>query len=370
MTKRVLIIGGYGNFGRFISKMLACEADITLIIAGRNPDKAKALVSTLEAKNTPETARLDIHEDLTKPLRQIAPDIVIHTSGPFQSQGYGVARACIAQGCHYIDLADAREFVANIHSLDQAAKDKKVLLCSGASSVPALTGAIIDQYIGEFETLEQVDYAIASAQLTNQGLATTAAVLSYAGKSFKTLLNGKMTDVYGWQGLRFRKFWGLNNRPLGNCDVPDLEIFPKRYPSLKSIRFQAGIELKAQHIGLVMLSWLVRIKLLRSVQPLAPFLLKLSRAFDFIGKDDSGFYMVLSGLDENGRTKAIRFEIVAHQGDGLYIPSIPSILMAKKLARGEITAAGAQPCVGFISLDEYLNALGDLDIQWQTTPFD
>ncbi|VAW75754.1 Putative transmembrane protein [hydrothermal vent metagenome] len=366
MTKRVLIIGGYGNFGRYISATLASEPDITIIIAGRNPHKAEALARTLDARNIPETAKLDIQDDLSAPFKQIAPDIVIHTSGPYQSQGYEVALACIAQGCHYIDLADAREFVSNIQSLDQAAKDRGVLLCSGASSVPSLTGAIIDAYIGEFNTLESIDYAIASAQLTNQGLATTAAVLSYAGKSFKTLIDGQMTDVYGWQGLRLCQFWKLNTRMLGNCNVPDLEIFPKRYPSLKTIRFQAGIELKIQHLGLVLLSWLVRLKILTSVQPLAPYLLKISRAFDIFGKDDSGFYMTLSGLDDAGHAKNICFEIAAHKGDGLYIPSFPSILMAKKLARGEVTATGAQACVGFITLSEYLAALEGLDIQWRT----
>ena len=40
--QRVLIIGGYGNFGRFISSMLAREADIQVIIAGRSKSRAEA----------------------------------------------------------------------------------------------------------------------------------------------------------------------------------------------------------------------------------------------------------------------------------------------------------------------------------------
>ena len=40
---RILVIGGYGNFGSFISRRLAREPDVTLIIAGRSGDKAKAL---------------------------------------------------------------------------------------------------------------------------------------------------------------------------------------------------------------------------------------------------------------------------------------------------------------------------------------
>lgn len=362
----MLIIGGYGNFGSFIAKYLSREANVLLIIAGRSSAKAKAFAASLNAQNIPEAAALDINRDIQASLASLKPDIVIHTSGPYQSQGYHVAKACIAQGCHYIDLADARQFVSGIVELDQAAKDKKALVCSGASSVPCLTGALIDHYKTHFKALEKVEYGIATAHLTNRGLATTSAVLSYAGKPFKTLIDGKMQDVYGWHDLRFRKFWRLNSRPLGNCDIPDLEIFPERYPELKTIRFAAGLELKMLHFGLWALSVFVRIGILPSLQGLAPYLLKISRVFDQFGKDDSGFYMTLSGYDVDGKQKDITFDLVAHHGDGLYIPSMPAILMARKLANGEIQTTGAYPCVGFVTLEEYLKGLEEFDIAWRS----
>lgn len=365
MNKRVLIIGGYGNFGQFVARMLAREVDMQVIIAGRSLDKAKLLATQLSAINPPETVALDITQPLAEALKEIAPDIVIHTSGPYQSQGYDVARACIAQACHYIDLADARSFVSNIKTLDEQAKAQNVLICSGASSVPTLTSAIIDDFITQFDCLESVEYGIATAQRTNRGIATTAAILSYAGKPFRTLINGEERDVYGWLDLNFRSFWGLNTRPLGNCDIPDLELFPSRYPTLKNIRFQAGLELKVLHLILVAMSWLVRISIIPSLQPLAPYLLNISRGFDVFGKDDSGFFMEMSGRENDGSAKKVLFEIVARESDGLYIPCIPAVLMAKKLARGEVIAIGAVPCMGFVGLDEYLSALGEFKIEWR-----
>lgn len=365
MTKRVLIIGGYGNFGQFIAKMLARETNIQLIISGRNGEKAKTLAARLDAKNIPETAILDIDRGLEQSLAAIRPDIVVHTSGPYQGQSYMVAQACISQGCHYVDLADARDFVAGIGELDEAAKGKGVLICAGASSVPCLTSAIVDACIDEFDRLETLNYGIATAQLTNRGLATTSAVLSYAGKPFRTLIDGQMKNIYGWLDLRWHKFWGLNLRPLGNCDIPDLEIFPKRYPSLKTVRFQAGLELKVLHLILWILSGLSRLRLFPPLQPLAPVLLRISYLFDAFGKDDSGFYMMLKGMDKNGQSKEINFDLVARHGDGLYIPSMPAILMVRKLANNEITETGACPCVGFITLADYLMGLREFDIKWK-----
>ena len=367
MITRVLIIGGYGNFGSFISRMLVREDNIQTIIAGRSDARAKEFAATLEAKNKVETAIIDINNNLSQALAVIKPDIVIHTSGPYQDQSYHVAEACIAQGCHYIDLADGRGFVAGITALDRRAKEKGVLICSGASSVPCLTASIIDNYKGEFHTLEKIEYAIATAHLTNRGLATIRAVLSYAGKPFTTLIDGKMQNVYGWLGLTWRRFWKLNLRPLSNCDIPDLEIFPKRYPDLKTIRFRAGLELKPLHLILACLAALVRIKLLSSLQPLSKLLLRTSFLFDPIGRDDSGFYMLLSGKDKQGNDKQIQFDLVARRGDGLCIPSTAAIIMAKKIANGEISKTGATPCLDLITMDEYLAVLGGFDIEWQTT---
>ena len=99
MTTRVLIIGGYGNFGTFISKRLAKTENIQIIIAGRSIAKAKALAAELNA----ESCALDINQGMSAALASIAPDVVIHTSGPYQTQAQIVAKACIEQGCHYID---------------------------------------------------------------------------------------------------------------------------------------------------------------------------------------------------------------------------------------------------------------------------
>lgn len=358
--KRVLIIGGYGNFGSFISRSLAKQSNINLVVAGRSLDKAEALAQEINA----EAAFIDIHSNLEERLQALRPNIVIHTSGPFQSQGYYVAEACINCGAHYIDLADGREFVSEIGLLDQKAKKADRLVVSGASSVPCLTSALIDHYRDNFKTLESLDYGITTAQKTTRGVATTAAILSYTGKPFKTLINGEEKDIYGWQGLRSRKYPGLGWRLLGNCNVPDLELFPKMYKELKTVRFYAGLELPFIHVSLWALSWLVRIGLVRSLESLAPTLLKLSFLFDWFGSANSAFHMDLSGKDKNGEDKTIRFELTARSGDGPFIPCMPAILLAKKLANDEIKDRGATPCVGIISKKEYLDALEEMDISW------
>jgi len=357
---RVLIIGGYGHFGRYISKGLANHQGIELVIAGRNLSKAQELAKELNA----EAAKIDIHDQFLDRLQSIRPSIVIHTSGPFQSQAYGVAEACIEYGAHYIDLADGREFVSNINKLDHKAKQAKVSVISGASSVPCLTSALIEHYKSEFDVLEALDYGITTAQKTAPGLATTAAILSYTGKPFTTRIDGQQKTVFGWQGLRAKKYSDIGWRLLGNCNIPDLDLFPTLYPELKTIRFYAGLELSFIHFSLWMLSWFVRFRLISSLKPFAPLLLNMSSRFNKLGSASSAFHMSLSGKDSNSVNKTIRFELIAKNGDGAKIPCVPAILLAKKLASGELNCVGAKPCAGMISKKEYLDALSVLDISW------
>ena len=368
MTKRVLIIGAYGNFGSYITKKLAYEQDLQIIISGRSEEKCRAMAGQYKnAPNPPAWHVLDIGSNFPQALRTVTPDIVIHTSGPFQGQGYDVAKACIAQGCHYLDLADGRDFVCGIGTLDQKAKEKNISVISGASSVPCLTSAIIDHYLPEFGKITAVDYAISTAQRTPPGIATTAAILGYAGKPFKTLIDGRMQDVYGWQSLHSRIYPELGRRWLGNCDVPDLSLFPQRYKDLRTVRFYAGLEVPAVHIGLWALSCLARAGLIRRFDKWAGFLRSAGRIFDCFGSRNSAFHMEISGTGKDDALKTEIFQIIARSGDGPFIPCIPSILLTKMLARGELKQRGAFPCMGVISLEQYLEGLRGMDIKTVTT---
>jgi hypothetical protein len=360
---RVLVIGGYGNFGSYIARSLATDSNISLLIGGRSQAKADAFAASLDAFNPASGCAVDIAGDIETRLREIGPGIVIHTTGPFQAQDHRVARAAIAAGAHYLDLSDAREFVATIGELDRAAKDAGVAVIAGASSVPCLTAAFIDRYRLRFARLTSATYGIAAAQATNRGFGTAAAILSYVGKPFTIFAADRPKRVFGWQGFRAVIYPELGIRLFGYCDVPDLALFPDRYPGLRDLEFVAGHEVKLLHIGTWLLSWIVRLRLIKSLSAHAETLLKLSFCFDPLGSDKSGFHMFLRGTDPDGRPTEVRIFIIARQGHGPSIPCFPAIILARRIAAGEQVAPGARPCLDLIDLDELLSTIGHLDIE-------
>jgi hypothetical protein len=111
-----------------------------------------------------------------------------------------------------------------------------------------------------------------------------------------------------------------------------------------------------------MLSWLVRLGLIRSLDAHARWLLALAFRFDHFGSSRSGFHMFLAGEGPDGRLRRVRFFIIARSGHGPYIPCLPSILLVRKLARDEVHVRGALPCLDLIGPDEYLGALEGFDI--------
>jgi len=358
--KRVLIIGGYGNFGSYIARALSSDPNISLLIGGRSQRKAEAFAASLH--NAAVGCALDIDDDIEIRLKDIRPDVVIHTTGPFQTQDHRVARAAIAAGAHYLDLADARFFVASIGELDAGAKAAGVAVIAGASSVPCLTAAFIDHYKPHFEKLESAVYGITAAQATNRGLGTAAAILSYVGKRFTILAAGRRKHVYGWQGIHTVRYPELGVRLFGYCDIPDLDLFPTRYPELRDLRFAAGHEVKLLHIGTWLLSWVVRLGLVNSLARFARGLLKASFLFDILGSDKSGFHMFLSGLGNDGRQKTVRIFMIARDSLGPNIPCLPAIILARRIAAGAPLEAGARPCLDLVGLEQLLDAMRDLDI--------
>lgn len=362
-----MILGGYGTFGSLIAEQLL-KNRISIIINGRDKKKASAFAEQLRkdfCDGSIQIAIFDAHIMLKNALVKYRPGVVIHTCGPFQAQDSHIAEVCIKQGVHYIDLADGRGFIQNILKLDAAAKRNETKVISGASTVPALSSAVLDHYMHKiangFVEFDSVRYGISPGQKTTRGgLATVKAVLSYIGKPIKTGANQEGIR-YGWQDIYLQKYPDINNRLMGNCEIPDIDLIPEYFP-VKKLHFSAGMESKFLHVLLWLTSWLVRFKLPINLPKHARFLLRASRWFDFLGTYDGGMHIHMMGTDKQGQLRDETWYIIAKNNDGPYIPSAPAVIMTKKILNGEIEKTGVFPCIGFITLEEYVSELQGLDI--------
>jgi NAD(P)-dependent dehydrogenase (short-subunit alcohol dehydrogenase family) len=353
----VLVLGGYGNFGKRIAAALA-RHQVPVTIAGRDLAKGQALAAQLQRLYPTVAIRavaLDALSPLDAHLQALGSRVVINSCGPFQNRDYAVAEACIRNRVHSIDLADGRAFVTGISQMDAAAKAAGISVISGASTVPGLSSAVLDHYRPEFSEITALKFGITPGQKAERGFATTQGILTYVGKPLRAV-QGDVAPRYGWQDIYRQIYPILGARWMANCDIPDLDLFPSRY-GIRRIQFSAGMESTFLHFGIFALSWLVRWGLPLDLPRHAGLLLKLSHCFDFLGGQDGGMHLVITGKDHQGRALERQWFIIAKNGDGPQIPCVPAILLAKRLINGTALPSGAVPCVGLLTLSDYLEEL-------------
>lgn len=179
-----------------------------------------------------------------------------------------------------------------------------------------------------------------------------------------TLGGGQMTMVTGWSDTHAVDYPELGRRWFGRGNVPDLMLFPARYPTMHTQQFWAGHEIPMLHFGTAILGKLAAIRVLPRLDRFAPLLVRLSQPFNRLGQGRSGFHMIIRGERADGSPVERRHFIIARRGHGPFLPCIPAILFARQLARGLRPSPGARPSLGDFTLAEYRAACAALDVSF------
>ncbi|MET0295717.1 MAG: saccharopine dehydrogenase NADP-binding domain-containing protein, partial [Phenylobacterium sp.] len=300
MRRRVLLVGATGAFGRRLAERLAAWPDLELVLAARGEGALEALREALSGS----AAQLEIAcFDRRSPqeIARLAPWAVVDAAGPFQGSDFVLARAAIAAGAHYVDLADARDFVAGFPSaLDAEAKAAGVTALTGASSTPALSNAALDRLTDGWRAVDRVTIAISPGARAPRGLSVVRAILSYAGRPVRVFRGGRWTQARGWGLTRRLDFEPLGRRWVGLCETPDLDIVPARKAVREEALFLAGLEQPLLHAGLWLLAWPVRLGLVPSLTGLARPLRWAAGLLAPLGSDRGGMLVSAQGVDAAG----------------------------------------------------------------------
>jgi saccharopine dehydrogenase-like NADP-dependent oxidoreductase len=343
--------------------MLAGIREIELVLAGRTLGTLQALQATLLPSAQAATIVATFDRKQPNHLANLRPWLVIDAAGPFQDGDYSLAIAAIRAQAHYLDLADGRAFVAGFQStLDQEARSVGVVAISGASSTPALSHAALEQITAGWSQIDNVLVAISPGARAPRGLSVIQAILSYVGQPVTVFVGGRWRKVRGWSGARRIDMPGLGRRWVSICETPDLDLLPRRFPVRSEALFMAGLELSVMHLGLWTLSLLVRLRLARTLLPLAAVLRGAAGLLAPFGTDRGGMVVAARGCDENGETISARWALWAEANAGPNTPAAPAAALVRLLAAGAAIEPGAMTSAGLLPLPSILRELGGLPI--------
>jgi hypothetical protein len=363
--KRIVLVGASGVFGQRLAAMIARWPDVVLVLAARDLGRLEAVAADL-ARTRPaagiEVARLD----RLKPdgLAALGAWAVVDAAGPFQGQDHAFPVAVLAARAHYVDLADARDFVAGFEAaLDGRARAAKRWAITGASSTPALSHAALDAMTAGWTRIDRVEAAISPGARAPRGLSVIRAILGWAGAPVRVFAKGHWATRPGWSDPRRTPFPGMDRRWTSLAEVPDLDLLPARFHVRRDAIFRAGLELPILHLGLWALSLLRRARLIRTLEPLAVLLGEAAGLVAPLGSDRGGMVVGAEGLDADGVRRLARWSLCAEAGAGPNTPAAPAAAALRALLDGKLGDPRATPCVGLVGLDAILHELRDLPIR-------
>lgn len=347
---RVLILGGYGTFGARLARLLAAEPGLSLVIAGRDGAKARALAARLGGGAS--GLALDRDAPLEPRLAPLGLTALVDASGPFQDYGprpYRVAEACLALGLHYLDLADARAFVQGIDRLDAAARARGVALLSGLSTLPALSQAAVRALTLPLAlplalAAETVTVGVAPSPFAGIGLAVVRAAAGYAGRRLEgghALIDARVLTVAppGHLPLRPRRFL--------LCEVPDEGLVP-------GARVWAGAGMEPAPLARLLswAAWLPRLGLLPSLAPFARLFHGVLGRLRW-GERRGGMLVAVAGRDAAGQERRRSWHLLAEGDSGPNVPALAAAALLRRLARGQAPAPGARAATAELELADF-----------------
>jgi len=233
-SRKVLVIGGTGYFGRLLIDDLLRNTDCDLTVSSRN----------CISSNRYETVVADLWDPDSLERALTGMNIVICTAGPFQRLPSTLAELCLRGGIHYIDLADDRGFVQRVRSLVTQRENLTNAVCTGWSTVPALSGLLAGIASDRMKSLHSVHIHLAPGNRGARQTGTIASLMHSVGQSFVIWRDGKPERVVGWSDPRDFVFPSPVGKRRGYLvDVPDHEIFPRLFAA-DTVEFRVGSELK------------------------------------------------------------------------------------------------------------------------------
>jgi hypothetical protein len=319
--KKVLVVGGTGHFGSLLVQDLRRHTDCELIVAGR--DMADLWNSaSLEAVLT-------------------GVSVAICAAGPFQTLPTTLVELCLRKGIHYIDLADDRTFVRKVRSLVPQHDENLPAVCSGWSTVSALSGLLARIGSAGSQTVDSIFIHMAPGNRVPRSAGTIASLLYSVGQRFTIFRNGSWCTVRGWSDGRDFLFPAPVGRHRGYLvDVPDHEFFPGLF-HVRTVEFRTAAELYILNVAVSSLGCVVRSGMVRSWVPWSGIFQRAAALLGFMGHDWGGVGVEVSG--PNGR---VRVSVIA-DSRGQTIAVMPASVMAASLLSGSVHR-------GFVSQADWL----------------
>ena len=237
MADGLLIYGAYGYTGQLIVNE-ALKAGLQPVLAGRSAEK---LHSYAAAQGLEERVfGLESAEEVDAGLAGM--QTVIHCAGPFNQTAEAMARGCIRNGVHYLDITGEIGVFEALATMDDAAKAAGVMLMPGTGFDVVPSDCLALHLKEKLPSAISLTLAFHSGGGMSHGTATT--IVEDICEDGQIRKEGVITAVPGAWQVRDFDFgteehtcmsipWGDVSTAFYSTGIPNIVVFMSASPGLR-----------------------------------------------------------------------------------------------------------------------------------------
>ncbi len=218
LVRRIVVLGGAGLFGRKLMEQLRHWGHAPLA-ASRRP----GLDLRIDAEDS-----ASLHSALRP------NDLVLDAAGPYQHRSMRLIEAAMEIGCDVIDLNDHLGYAEKVLELSPTIESAGRTVCSSASSVSAVSAAVLR--VSGLERPVRLCAFLAPASRHTANLGTAKSLLESLNRPIRVLREGQLHECGGWSEPR--RF--AMPQPVGTIrgrlfESADSVYLPAAHPSLREV---------------------------------------------------------------------------------------------------------------------------------------
>ena len=231
-----IIYGATGYSGQLVVAK-AVAAGMQPVVAGRSQDKVEALAHKYDLPHRV----FDIQSLSDSDALIAGMDLVLNCAGPFSQTADVMMQACLKQQAHYIDITGEIDVFEAAASLNEAAKDRGVVLCPGVGFDVIPTDCVAGQLKAMMPDATHLALGFDSRSGFSPGTAKTSVeALPNGGKvrvdgEIKTVPLAAKTrkiDFGGGEKLAMTIPWGDVSTAYHNTGIPNIEVYIPSSPGM------------------------------------------------------------------------------------------------------------------------------------------